>query len=81
MKHTTGFKFDITTATVDDIWKKELEVSNRIESGEIHFSAAKEITNAMGKALKVVAAKLEYAKLRKEIPNIPQLATNKQPKP
>lgn len=80
MRHKGGFSFDLPTATVDDLWKKELEVVNRLESQEIHFAVAKEITNACGKAIKVIAAKLEYAKLRKEIPEIPQLGTNKKPR-
>lgn len=70
---TPSTPFDLDKADADDIWRKELEVINRLETGQIHFAMAKEITNACGKALKVLQVKLEYSKLRREKPDIRML--------
>lgn len=55
------------TALRDDM----CQVYAEVRAGLIEIDRAKEVSNAAGKILKSVAVQLEYAKLRKEKPNIP----------
>jgi hypothetical protein len=61
------------SAATDKACRTCRRVYASIRAGQLDLSVAKETSNAAGKIIKSALAQLEYAKLRKEKPNIPFL--------
>ena len=68
MTRQTGAKIPTNVTELrDDLCRMYYEIGE----GMVKFLMAKEKSNAAGKIIKSVGVQLEYAKLRKEAPNIP----------
>lgn len=57
-------------ARIDDVTRGAIAIHDALVGGGLDIPLAKEMSNALGKAIKSVAVRLEYAALRKEKPDI-----------
>ena len=79
MKHAT-MKTLGPNATIEDVTQAAMSVYDALVEDTIAFGRAKEMTNALGKTINSVKIRLEYAALRKEVPDIAFMATKKAAK-
>ena len=56
--------------TIRELREQVIETTEGLESGSIDLKIAAEMNNCVGKIINTVRAQLEYAKLRKEKPQI-----------
>jgi len=53
-----------------EVRQKLVDLSNKLETGEVDLKVCTEMHNGIGKIINTVRTQLEYSKLRKEKPTI-----------
>lgn len=59
------------TTSMTDLRNKLLDIFDSLRASAIPLDRAKELSNAAGKIINSARAEIEYAKARKETPDIP----------